>query len=101
MLKRMGIPIFAVLVLLILISPPASAHSRWSFGVSVGGPVYYSSPYVYSYPYYPYPADYYYTYPYSYSYTYVYPRYRYRYYTTYSGPPVYRHHRWRRVYYYR
>ena len=103
MLNRIGIPMFAVLVLLLLIGPSqASARTHWSFGVSVGAPGYYYYPYyapayVYSapYPYY----DYYYP---SYRYTYVYPRYRYRYYTTYWGGGWRRHHhRYAYSYYYR
>jgi hypothetical protein len=67
MLKKLGIPILALVAMLTLISPPA-ANARVRFGVTVG------SPYVYTYPAYPYP--YVYRYPYYYSYprrVYVYP----------------------------
>jgi hypothetical protein len=93
-LKKIGLPAVALLVVLIAFSAPANAGVR--FGVTVGAPVYtypyYSS---YSYPYPVYNHYYYSAYPY-YSYP-VYPRYRY----TYVYPRhvrVHRHirHEWRR-----
>src|SRR3977135_2097450 len=65
MFKKIGIPIFAVLALMVLLAPiHANAGVRFSVGV---GPAYYPPPYVYTYPYpypyaygYPYPSNYYY-----------------------------------------
>jgi len=64
MFKKIGIPIFAVLAFIVLMAP-AHANAGVRFGISVGPPVYYPPPYVYSYPYpyaygYPYPSSYYY-----------------------------------------
>jgi len=78
MFKKIGIPIFAVLALMALLSP-AQANAGVRFGVTVGPPVYYAPPYAYSYPY-----PYYDPYVYGYSY----PRYYYRY-PYYSSYPYY------------
>ena len=74
-MKKIGIPIFAVLALIVLLVP-AHAKAGVRFGVTVGPPVYaYPPAYAYPYPYpyaygYPYPSSYYY-----YSAPYRYPRY--------------------------
>ena len=75
MLRKIGIPLLALVAFLLVISPP-QASAKWHFGVYVGPPVYTypPAPYVYGYPYsYPYPpySRYYvqpgYAYPYGYS----------------------------------
>src|SRR5260370_34720553 len=75
MLKKIGIPIFAILTLMVLMAP-MQANAGVRLGVTVGPPVYYYPPaYTYSYPY-----------PYydPYVYGYAYPRYyRYPYYSSY------------------
>ena len=78
MLKKIGIPIVAVLAFMVLLAP-MHANAGVRFGVTVGPPVYYAPPYVYSYPY-----------PYydPYVYGYGYPRYYYRY-PYYSSYPYY------------
>jgi hypothetical protein len=75
MFKKIGIPIFAVLAVMVLLAP-THANAGVRFGVTVGPPVYYAPPYAYSYPY---PYD-------PYVYGYAYPRY-YRY--PYSAYPYY------------
>ena len=72
MMKRIGIPVFVLLALLMVFGTP-QANAAVRFGVFVGGPAYgpvYSGyPYVYSDPY-PYPyRTYYYTRPYPYYYS--------------------------------
>ena len=62
MLKKLALPVVALLAVLMLASPPAKAGVH--FGITVGPPVY-TYP---AYPYYNYP--YYYNNPYVYSYTY-------------------------------
>jgi hypothetical protein len=63
MLKKLGIPVLALVAMLTLVSPP-KANARVRFGVTVGSPYYYTYPapypYVYSYPYsyYGYPRTY-------------------------------------------
>jgi hypothetical protein len=63
MLKKLGIPVLALVAMLTLVSPP-KANARVRFGVTVGSPYYYTYPapypYVYSYPYsyYGYPHTY-------------------------------------------
>jgi hypothetical protein len=88
MLKRIGIPIFALVALLILFSTPQAANAAVRFGVYVGAPVYTypAYPYAYAYPRYyaPYPV---YTYPAPvYGYGYPYSNYFLR---------VHRRHEWR------
>ncbi|HYL75081.1 MAG TPA: hypothetical protein VEU96_12800 [Bryobacteraceae bacterium] len=77
MSKKVSIPVFVLLMGLVLMMPStASARGHWSFGVSVGPPVYYyPPPVVYDYPY-----PYAYSYPYPY-YSYYYPYRPYRYYS--------------------
>jgi hypothetical protein len=70
MLKRLGIPLVALLALLMIVSPtPANAKVRFGVGIYTGPPVYSYPAYPYAYPY-PY-SDYYYDYGYGYP---VYPR---------------------------
>src|SRR5260370_40229837 len=84
MLKRLGIPV--VLLTLMLLLLPASASARVHWGVYVGPsytyPSYYDpSPYVYSYSY----PSYYYSYPYTYTYSYTYRPYRHRHHAYWHG----------------
>src|SRR5260370_42375339 len=76
MLKRLGIPVILLTLLLLLL--PASPSARVHWGVYVGPSYYpsyyYPSPYVYSYSY----PSYYYSYPHSYTYSYTYRPYRHR-----------------------
>jgi len=72
MFKKIGIPIFVALAFMALLAP-AHANAGVRFGITVGPPVYYPPPYVYSYSYpypyaygYPYPSYYYYSAPYRY-----------------------------------
>src|SRR5260370_16920174 len=92
MLKKIGIPIFVILTLMVLMAP-MQANAGVRFGVTVGPPVYYYPPaYTYSYPY-PY-YD-----PYVYGYAYPRSYYRYPYYSTYpyySGRFSWRGGHWRR-----
>jgi hypothetical protein len=71
MFKRIGIPVFLLLTLLVVLSAP-HANAGVRFGVFVGGPaygpVYPGYPYVYSDPY-PYPYRTYYARPYPYYYS--------------------------------
>ncbi|MDP8981184.1 MAG: hypothetical protein M3O35_11395 [Acidobacteriota bacterium] len=72
MSKRIGIPVFVLVALLVVLSAP-QANAGVRFGVFVGGPaygpVYPGYPYVYSDPY-PYPyRTYYYARPYPYYYS--------------------------------
>jgi uncharacterized membrane protein YgcG len=69
-LKNIGMPVLALMAILVCISPrPADAAVR--FGVYLGGPVYPTYPYAYPYSYYdPYYQPY--AYPYSYGYAYPY-----------------------------
>ena len=92
MLKKIALPVVALVALMILASAPAKAAVR--FGITVGPPVY-TYP---AYPYYqdPYAAPYVdpYAYPYSYNYytpapTYVYP---YRSWNAYRGYSNFRDH---------
>jgi hypothetical protein len=73
MLKKLGIPILAVVAILMMAgAPQASARVHFGVGVVVGPPYYayplgpyaYSAPYPYAYPpyYYGYPGPYYYGY---------------------------------------
>src|SRR5258708_38737747 len=84
MLKRLGIPVILLTLMLLLL--PASASARVHWGVYVGPSYtypsyYYPSPYVYSYSY----PSYYYSYPHSYTYSYTYRPYRHRHHAYWYG----------------